>query len=77
MPVSFVKVVEESTPGNARVFVEFIGCSSDGNGGALNAFVRDIKGKYADFQRPAGIRLVGIKRDQMGQYLRGFEHWDG
>ena len=44
---------------------------------SLNAFVRDLKMKYADFQRPAGdYDSWFIKRASDGQYLRGFEHWD-
>ena len=44
---------------------------------SLNAFVRDVKQKYADFQRPAGdYDSWFIKRASDGQYLRGFEHWD-
>lgn len=44
---------------------------------SLNAFVRDIKAKYADFQRPAGdYDSWFIKRASDGQYLRGFAHWD-
>ncbi len=44
---------------------------------SLNAFVRDMKQKYADFQRPAGdYDSWFIKRRSDGQYLRGFQHWD-
>jgi XPB/Ssl2-like helicase family protein len=44
---------------------------------SLNAFVRDIKQKYADFQRPAGdYDSWFIKRAADGQYLRGFASWD-
>jgi len=44
---------------------------------SLNAFVRDIKQKYADFQRPAGdYDSWFIKRKADGQYLRGFASWD-
>jgi len=44
---------------------------------SLNAFVRDVKQKYADFQRPAGdYDSWFIKRASDGQYLRGFESWD-
>ena len=44
---------------------------------SLNAFIRDVKMKYADFQRPAGdYDSWFIKRASDGQYLRGFEHWD-
>ena len=44
---------------------------------SLGAFVRDIKQKYADFQRPAGdYDSWFIKRRSDGQYLRGFSSWD-
>ncbi len=44
---------------------------------SLGAFVRDIKQKYADFQRPAGdYDSWFIKRKSDGQYLRGFTNWD-
>ena len=44
---------------------------------SLNSFVRDIKQKYADFQRPAGdYDSWFIKRESDGQYLRGFSYWD-
>jgi hypothetical protein len=44
---------------------------------SLNSFVRDVKQKYADFQRPAGdYDSWFIKRASDGQYLRGFDHWD-
>jgi XPB/Ssl2-like helicase family protein len=44
---------------------------------SLGAFVRDIKQKYADFQRPAGdYDSWFIKRASDGQYLRGFSSWD-
>ena len=44
---------------------------------SLGAFVRDIKQKYADFQRPAGdYDSWFIKRKADGQYLRGFSYWD-
>ena len=44
---------------------------------SLNAFIRDLKQKYADFQRPSGdYDSWFIKRASDGQYLRGFEHWD-
>jgi len=49
----------------------------EGKWWSLNAFVRDIKQKYADFQRPAGdYDSWFIKRASDGQYLRGFEQWD-
>ena len=49
----------------------------EGKWWSLNAFVRDVKQKYADFQRPAGdYDSWFIKRSSDGQYLRGFEYWD-
>lgn len=49
----------------------------EGKWWSLNAFVRDIKQKYADFQRPAGdYDSWFIKREADGQYLRGFASWD-
>ncbi|HJS20614.1 MAG TPA: hypothetical protein VJ785_17845, partial [Anaerolineales bacterium] len=44
---------------------------------SLHAFIRDIKQKYADFQRPAGdYDSWFIKRKTDAQYLRGFSSWD-
>jgi hypothetical protein len=44
---------------------------------SLGAFVRDVKQKYADFQRPAGdYDSWFIKRKADGQYLRGFTSWE-
>lgn len=44
---------------------------------SLNAFVRLVKEKYADFQRPAGdYDSWFIKRVSDGVYLRGFTAWD-
>jgi len=44
---------------------------------SINAFIRDVKQKYADFQRPAGdYDSWFIKRTSDGQYLRGFAYWD-
>ncbi|MBK9925855.1 MAG: helicase-associated domain-containing protein [Anaerolineales bacterium] len=44
---------------------------------SLNSFIRDIKTKYADFQRPAGdYDSWFIKRASDGQFLRGFSYWD-
>jgi hypothetical protein len=49
----------------------------EGKWWSLGAFVRDIKMKYADFQRPAGdYDSWFIKRASDGQYLRGFSYWD-
>jgi hypothetical protein len=44
---------------------------------SLNAFIHDVKQKYADFQRPAGdYDSWFIKRVLDGRYLRGFTYWD-
>jgi hypothetical protein len=44
---------------------------------SINAFVKAIKEKYPDFQRPAGdYDSWFIKRTTDGQYLRGFAYWD-
>jgi len=44
---------------------------------SLPAFIRDVKTKYPDFQRPAGdYDSWFIKRESDGEYLRGFAHWD-
>jgi len=44
---------------------------------SISALIRDIKLKYADFQRPAGdYDSWFIKRASDGQYLRGFACWD-
>jgi hypothetical protein len=49
----------------------------EGKWWSLNSFIRDIKGKYADFQRPAGdYDSWFIKRASDGQYLRGFAFWE-
>ena len=54
-----------------------IGAIPEGKWWSLNAFTRDIKQKYADFQRPAGdYDSWFIKRESDGQYLRGFSNWD-
>ena len=49
----------------------------EGKWWSLNAFIRDIKQKYADFQRPAGdYDSWFIKRASDGLFLRGFSNWD-
>jgi len=49
----------------------------EGKWWSINALIRDIKSKYADFQRPAGdYDSWFIKRTSDGQYLRGFAYWD-
>ena len=49
----------------------------DGQWWSIPAFVRDVKQKYPDFQRPAGdYDSWFIKREADGVFLRGFESWD-
>ena len=49
----------------------------EGKWWSLPAFIRDVKAKYPDFQRPAGdYDSWFIKRKVDGEYLRGFAHWD-
>jgi hypothetical protein len=49
----------------------------EGKWWSLSAFIRDVKAKYPDFQRPAGdYDSWFIKRESDGEYLRGFTYWD-
>lgn len=49
----------------------------DGQWWSIPAFIRDIKLKYPDFQRPAGdYDSWFIKRGIDGVFLRGFASWD-
>ena len=44
---------------------------------SIPAFLRTIKEKFPDYQRPAGdYDSWFIKRESDGQYLRGFAYWD-
>ena len=44
---------------------------------SIPTFIRAIKEKFPDFQRPAGdYDSWFIKRESDGQYLRGFAYWD-
>jgi hypothetical protein len=44
---------------------------------SIPAFVKGVKEKYPDFQRPAGdYDSWFIKRESDGQFLRGFAYWD-
>ena len=44
---------------------------------SIAAFIRTIKEKFPDYQRPAGdYDSWFIKRESDGQYLRGFAYWD-
>jgi hypothetical protein len=49
----------------------------EGKWWSLPAFIRDVKARYPDFQRPAGdYDSWFIKREADGEYLRGFACWD-
>lgn len=49
----------------------------DGKWWSVTAFVKAIKEKHPDFQRPAGdYDSWFIKRASDGQFLRGFAYWD-
>lgn len=65
-------------PLETREFLlNLLGAIPEGKWWSLNSFLRDVKSKYADFQRPAGdYDSWFIKRASDGQYLRGFAYWD-
>jgi len=57
--------------------LNLINCIPQNKWWSLPAFLRAIKEKYPDFQRPAGdYDSWFIKRESDGQYLRGFTYWD-
>lgn len=68
----------KNQPGETREFLlNLLDAIPEGQWWSLSAFLRDIKQKYADFQRPAGdYDSWFIKREADGQYLRGFASWD-
>ncbi len=68
----------KNQPQETREFLlNLLDAIPEGKWWSLGAFVRDIKQKYADFQRPAGdYDSWFIKRQSDGQYLRGFSFWD-
>lgn len=68
----------KNQPQETREFLlNLLGAIPEGKWWSLNALIRDIKQKYADFQRPAGdYDSWFIKRESDGQYLRGFSAWD-
>ncbi len=60
-----------------RTILNLLNILPKGKWWSLSAFLRDLKTKYPDFQRPAGdYDSWFIKRKSDGQYLRGFAHWD-
>lgn len=65
-------------PLETREFLlNLLGDIPEGKWWSINAFVREVKLKYPDFQRPAGdYDSWFIKRASDGQYLRGFAHWE-
>jgi len=68
----------KNQPQETREFLfNLLDAIPEGKWWSLNAFIRDIKQKYADFQRPAGdYDSWFIRRESDGQYLRGFTYWD-
>ena len=68
----------KNQPQETREFLlNLVDAIPEGKWWSLNAFIRDIKQKYADFQRPAGdYDSWFIKKESDGQYLRGFSSWD-
>ena len=68
----------KNQPQETREFLlNLLDALPEGKWWSLNAFIRDVKQKYADFQRPAGdYDSWFIKRVSDGQYLRGFSSWD-
>lgn len=68
----------KNEPQETREFLlNLVDALPEGKWWSLNAFIRDIKQTYADFQRPAGdYDSWFIKRAADGQYLRGFSSWD-
>ncbi|MGA2490401.1 MAG: helicase-associated domain-containing protein [Anaerolineales bacterium] len=65
-------------PGATRTFLfHLLEALPEGKWWSLPAFIRAIKDKYPDFQRPAGdYDSWFIKRLSDGAYLRGFTSWD-
>ncbi len=60
-----------------RLLLDLLSAIPHGQWWSLNAFVRMVKEKHADFQRPAGdYDSWFIRRSSDGTYLRGFPSWD-
>jgi hypothetical protein len=68
----------KNQPQETREFlVNLLDAIPEGKWWSLSAFLRDIKQKYADYQRPAAdYDSWFIKRESDGQFLRGFSSWD-
>ena len=57
--------------------LDLVGAIPQNKWWSIPAFVRAIKEKFPDYQRPAGdYDSWFIKRESDGQYLRGFAYWD-
>ena len=78
MPTIVCEGEWKNQPQETREFLlNLLGAIPEGKWWSLGAFIREIKQKYADFQRPAGdYDSWFIKRASDGQYLRGFASWD-
>ena len=78
MPTIICEGEWSNNPQETRDFLlNLLDAIPEGKWWSLGAFVRDVKQKYADFQRPAGdYDSWFIKRASDGQYLRGFSSWD-
>jgi hypothetical protein len=68
----------KNEPHETREFLlNLLDAIPEGKWWSLNALIRDIKQKYADFQRPAcDYDSWFIKKESDGQYLRGFSSWE-
>lgn len=68
----------KNQPQETREFLlSLLDAVPEGTWWSLNAFIRDVKQKYADFQRPAGdYDSWFVRRASDGQYLRGFSSWE-
>ncbi len=78
MPTIICEGEWRNEPHETREFLlNLLDAIPEGRWWSLGAFIRDIKQKYADFQRPAGdYDSWFIKRTSDGQYLRGFSYWE-
>ena len=78
MPTIVCEGEWKNQPQETREFlVNLLDAIPEGKCWSINAFLREIKQKYADFQRPAAdYDSWFIKRASDGQYLRGFASWD-
>jgi len=78
MPMLICEGEWKNNPHETREFLlNLLDAIPEGKWWSLGAFIRDVKLKYADFQRPAGdYDSWFIKRASDGQYLRGFSSWE-